>query len=157
MSKNKNPEEYIAETNQTSTGASTPMTADEIAAAEAKAAETAAAAADKAAADKAAEKKAKQDAAAAKAAKADSEANLRAIEDNTAKSVNADQEVRVFVTPKAGDNSRCEVCINGHWWKIKRGEWVPVPESVYLVLRESEKVLKENEELKGDTFATMML
>lgn len=119
-------------------------------AAEEKAAADKAAAAEKAAADKAAAAKAKQDAAAAKAAKTESEAALKAIEDNTASVVNADPYVTIIITPKNPEDKRAEVCINGHWWRMKKGERVSVPMSVVLILRESEKVLMENEALMGD-------
>jgi hypothetical protein len=105
---------------------------------------------DKKAQDKAAADKKKQDAAAAKAAKSDSDAALRAIEDNTAESVNTDPMVNIYIAKRTKEDTRAEVCINGHWWRPLKGEMVSVPRSVALILRESEKVLNENEMLKGD-------
>ncbi len=154
LAENLKPETAITPTVQTSDdvaaaekAASEEPNADK-AAADVAAAEVAAA--DKAAAAKAAAAKAKQDAAAAKAAKSESDAALKAIEDNTASVVNADPYVTILITPKNSEDKRAEVCINGHWWKMKKGERVSVPMSVVLILRESEKVLMENESLMGD-------
>lgn len=116
----------------------------------AKAAITTSAKPDKKAQDKAAADKKKQDAAAAKASKSDSDAALKAIEDNTAESVNTDPMVNIYIAKRTKEDNRAEVCINGHWWRPKKGELVSVPRSVALILRESEKVLNENEMLKGE-------
>lgn len=164
--KTKNPEEVLMSETINSAPAATGQTSDEVAAAEIAASESAAA--DKAAADKAAAaeekkrakaeaEKAKQDAAAAKASATESDHSLQAIEDNTAVVVNADPMVRIIVTPRTKEDKRVDVCINGHWWKIKKGEYVSVPQSVVLLLQESEKVLSENEALKGEYEAIMRM
>ena len=139
---------------------------EDIAAAEKKAAEEKAAAEKKAAADKAAadkkaaaeQKKADKDAkaeaeqaAAVKAAtNVPSDAMLQRIENNAAAQINASEKVTIFISPTSKTDKRAEVCINGHWWKIKKGEWVSVPQDVATVLRQSEQVLEENERLKGE-------
>lgn len=126
---------------------------------EAKAASDKKATDDKAAAEKkteaakaAAEKKAQEaQAAAVKAAtNVPSDAMMQRIENNAAAQVNAGPKVTIFLTPQSKEDKRAEVIINGHSWKIKKGEWVSVPKDVAEVLRQSEKVLEENERLKGD-------
>ena len=147
----------------TATGEATAATesasqSEEAAAAADKAAAEKAAAADKKAADaktaaeqkKAAKAEEAQAAAVKAATNVPSDVMLQRIENNAAAQVNAGPRVTIFLTPQSKEDKRAEVIINGHSWKIKKGEWVSVPLDVATVLRQSEKVLEENERLKGD-------
>ena len=154
----KLPAELTATGEATAATESASQSEEAAAAAEKAAAEKAAAAADKKAADaktaaeqkKAAKAEEAQAAAVKAATNVPSDVMLQRIENNAAAQVNAGPRVTIFLTPQSKEDKRVEVIINGHSWKIKKGEWVSVPQDVATVLRQSEKVLEENERLKGD-------
>ena len=100
--------------------------------------------------EKAARQKAKEDEAAKKASGSQSDAALEQITKNTAASLHEDEQVRVIVTPKHDKDRFWTGAINGHWYKIAKGELVSVPKPLALLMRETEKVIEETEALKGD-------
>lgn len=102
-----------------------------------------------AAEEKAARQKAKEDAAAKKASESDSDSALDQIEKNTSASLKAEDTVRVFITPKNEKDKLWSGCVNGRWYTVKKGEFVEIPKSLEKLLRETEKVTRESEAMKG--------
>lgn len=124
-------------------------TPEELAAAqEAKAAKDAA---------KAEAQKKEQDAAAANAASTNSEAALAAAERNTAKALREGEQVVAFILPQNEQDKVCDVCVNGHWYHFPKGKLTKIPKTLEQIVRESEKMLDENDAMVRDLILQQQL
>lgn len=108
-------------------------------------------------AEKAAKQKAEQDAAAEKAANSQSDAALAQVEKNTAKALREEEQVVVFIQPKNERDKICDVCVNGHWYHFPKGKLTKIPKTLEQIVRQSEKVLDENNSLIRDMILQQQL
>jgi len=62
-----------------------------------------------------------------------------------ASQINSQDKIPIFIPVAAGEKpgQMSEVTINGYTWKFPKGVFVPVPESVYLVLLQAGKIMPQ--------------
>lgn len=68
------------------------------------------------------------------------------IASETGKKMKKEPKVRIIIA-EDGDNKFWEGGINGHFFRIKRGEPVEIPESLAVVIEQSAKTMRQSEEL----------
>jgi len=68
------------------------------------------------------------------------------ITSETGKKLKKEPKVRIIIE-KDGGNQFWEGGINGHFFRIKRGEYVEIPESLAKVIEQSARTMRQGEEL----------
>ena len=69
------------------------------------------------------------------------DARIDAIEDRTGSALRKEKKVTIVIGPdKWGTQTPWEGCLNGHFFRIRRGEPVQVPASIAELIRENHQV-----------------
>lgn len=72
------------------------------------------------------------------------ERDIDKIASETGKKLKAEPKVRIIIA-EDGTNKYWEGGINGHFFRIRRGESVEIPESLAKVIDQSARVIRESE------------
>lgn len=74
------------------------------------------------------------------------ERDIDKIASETGKKLKAEPKVKIIIAEDGG-NKYWEGGINGHFFRIKRGEYVEIPESLAKVIEQSARTMRQGEEL----------